>query len=129
MGDGGEAVCGDQHGASVARITETSQELSFGLGVHGAQTVVQDQDARVARKRARDAGALPLSSGEGDAALTYELVEAVGELCDLLGHAGGLDQALELFVLEVFVGAEEEVVSVRVREQEAVLRDIAQRTA
>ena len=65
------------------------EDLVFGLRVDAGESVVEDQDARVADEGAGDGGALLLSAGEGDAALADHRVVAFGEAFDVGGDVGG----------------------------------------
>jgi hypothetical protein len=61
---GGEAVGDDDDGATRGQQAEPVQPVLFGPRVHGAGRLVQEQDGRLAAKRARQRDALPFAAAE-----------------------------------------------------------------
>ncbi len=83
----------------------------------------------MARQRARDARALALATRERDAALADQLVDAIGKSRHFLGHAHAPHEVGRFCFIERAVRSEAQVVAVRFREEEAVLRNVADRAA
>ena len=69
-------------------------DLGVGGHVHGAGGVVKDQHARALEKRAGNAEALLLATGDVDAALAQVPVEPADAVQELVhaGHAAGLEE-------------------------------------
>jgi len=62
--DGREAVGDDECGAVVHQGVQRALNLAFGVGVQRGRGLVQDEDAGVLEKGARDGNALTLPAGE-----------------------------------------------------------------
>src|SRR5262245_27762473 len=54
----------DECGPATAELLEGSLNENFTLDVNGARGLVEDQDAGIAQKRARQCDALPLATGK-----------------------------------------------------------------
>ena len=91
---GGDAVADQERGARRHDALEAGQDLLLGVGVHGGQGVVQDQDAGVRGQGPRQRGALLLSAGERDAPLAHEGLVALGKVAHVLGQLGDLRRGL-----------------------------------
>ena len=93
----------------------------LGLGVHARRCVVEDQDARIRQKRARNRQALLLPAGQGDAALAHVRIVAIRQTQDELVR---LRRARRLFDLRWSGGgtAERNVLADRAREQNRILK-------
>ena len=73
---------------------ETGQDLPLGLGIDRRQRVVEDQDLRLRRQRARQRHPLPLATRKGETALADQRVVPVGEGGQVGRQAGRLRRAL-----------------------------------
>src|SRR5665213_1318359 len=118
----------DKRCAVLHEIAEAALDESLGLGIEGAGGLVEDEDAGVGENGARDGNALPLSSGELDAALADNGVvlvgEPLGELVDARDAAGLHEQG--------FAGmwtAEEDVLADGAVEEKRFLEDDAELSA
>lgn len=124
----GAAVGDEEGGAALHDVLEGLVDLVLDLGVHGGGGVVEDEQAGVGEDRPGERDALALAAGEGEAVFADRGVVALGEFGDetvRLGGAGGLH---DLFRGRVGT-AVGDVVADRVREQEGVLGDQADRGA
>ncbi len=95
--DRGEAVGDDEGRPSLHEVAEAVLNHGLGLGVEGAGSLIEDEDAGVGQDGAGDGDALALAAGELDAALADDgfvlLWEALGELV-YAGDTTGLHELL-----------------------------------
>ena len=75
-------------GAPAGELRQRRLDGVLALVVKGARGLVQNEDARVAQKHARDGDALLLAAGQPRAALAHERVVAVGQRADELVDVG-----------------------------------------
>ena len=121
MADGGEAVGNDDAGASLHELVEGLLHGHLAFGVEGAGGFVKDEDGRVFEHGAGYAEALALSTAEGDAAVAYVGVVALGQLGDEFVGVGYGGCTTHMF-RTVVSASEGYVVGHSVVEKDAVLR-------
>ena len=85
-----DAVRDDEARARLADAPQLLKDRLFGRGIDGRKRVVEHENARIDRERARDRDALLLAARERDAALADDRVEAVAEALDVRREARGL---------------------------------------
>src|SRR5262245_55619154 len=86
--DRAQAVRDHERGAALQEPAERGLDLALGLDVHTRGGLVQDQDARIVMKRAREREDLTFAHGQERAALADFLVEALRQP---RGHARAAD--------------------------------------
>jgi hypothetical protein len=91
------------------------------MRIDARQRIIEHQDLRITDKRAGDRGALLLSSGKSDAALTDHGVELLGKFFDLRRNTRRIGCRPNLRVGRI-LRSECDVFSNRVAEQERFLR-------
>ena len=120
---GRDAMGDDERGAPRGKRLEVRQDALLGLSIDRGQGVVQDQDARIAHKRAGQRGALLLAARERDAALADLRLVALGKLPHLVRQVGRFDCPLDTLVCRNLLRrAQGDVRAQRVREEERLLR-------
>ena len=117
-----QPVGDEQRGAAALHVMQRALNLVLGGAVDGAGGVVQDQDARVFQKGARQGDALPLAARQGDPALADDGVVAVLKRLDEVMGGGRARGRFEVAPAGAGAG-EGDVVGHRQREQEYVLFD------
>jgi len=86
---GGRDAVGDEDRSSSLHDTgESLENALLGVGIDGGQSVVKDENARIADDSPCDGRALFLATGEGDSAFSHHCVEAARELKDLCADVG-----------------------------------------
>ena len=123
---GREAVGDDQRRAPAVPLVQGLKDHRLGLGVDGAQGVVEDEDRRVLEDRPRQGHALALAAGERHAALAHQRVVALLELLDVVVDAGEHSGLLDLVVADGAAGPEADVVADGLGVQERFLHDDAE---
>src|SRR5947209_10912432 len=74
-----DAVGDQEHRPAFEDLPQVAQDQLLGLGVDGRETVVEQQEARLAQQRAGEGHPLLLAAGEGEPPLAHHGVEPVGE--------------------------------------------------
>ena len=119
-----DAVRDQDHGAAPHHLGKAVQNALLGQRVHARKRVVQNQNARVAQKRAGNGGALLLSAGKRDPALANHGLITVGEGFDIARQAGQLGGPPD-FVFGRVLHPESDVLRDRSAEQKRLLRNEA----
>ena len=109
---------------SLHRLAQADADPGLGARIDGGGRVVEDQDPRVDRERARDRQPLALAAREPDPALADHRVVAVRQLLDEFVRLREPRDPLDLGVVEVG-RAEGDVLPDGRGEQERILRDDA----
>src|SRR5207253_6588561 len=91
--------------------------------------VVEDQDPRILGDRTRDRSALLLAAGERHPTLADHRVVARREIVHVLVQLRNIAGPVELGIGELLVETEPDVLAQRHREQERLLRHVADRAA
>ena len=96
-----------------------------GLVVERAETVVEEEDARVGRKRTCDSEALPLTAGDVRASLSDGAFKAFGLLADELARLGNVGRTANPLVVGAFrpIG---DIARNRTTEQKRLLGNVAE---
>ena len=124
IANGAQAVGNDETGAAGQQFVQSNLNLALGARVHAGRRFIQDQDVRIAQRRAGDGQKLALPLAETAAALAQQSLIAIGQALDeLVGlHQPGRG---DHFVIAGFGFAVANVVHDRVTEEEGVLQDDA----
>src|ERR1700743_2062592 len=69
----------DEGGAALHEVAEAMLNHRFTLGVEGARSFVEDEDARIGENRSGDGKPMTLTAGDLDAALADDGLVAFGE--------------------------------------------------
>ena len=88
-GQGGDPVGDKDHCGRAEPLLDGGTDFGVGLGVHGGERVVKDENGSVSQQRPCNGGPLLLTAGEGHAPLAHKGVVPVGKALDGLGEAGG----------------------------------------
>ena len=110
--------------AALHNAAQAGEDALLRLRVDAGEGIVEDENARVADYGAGDSGALLLSAGKRDAALTDNRVVFVGEAFDVgieAGDFGGLADLVDVVIRE----AKGDVAADGFAEEIGVLRNIA----
>ena len=124
VADRGDAMRDEDGGAAAHDIAQMVQDLVFGMRIDAGESIVEDQDSRIADEGAGDCGALLLASGKGDAALTDHRLVAFGKALDVGGDVGGFGGVVDLLV-GGGVDSQGNVVTDAIAKQKRLLRDEA----
>ena len=84
--DGGNPVGNEDGGLPLAGGAEIAQDVPLGLGVHGGDGVVQNQDGGILHQRPGNGNPLLLAAGDGDAPLSQHGIISLLEFGDVLVH-------------------------------------------
>ena len=117
-----DAVADDERRAAGRHGAQVFEDGRLGVGVDGAERVVEDEHQRLARQRARQRGSLLLPTRQVDAAFPEHRVVPSGEIHDLIVQLGDLGGALS----RLSPGAERDVRLDAVGEEEGVLGNDAE---
>ena len=113
----------DDCGPPLHHRSQFAEDGFFGGGIHCAQGIIEEQDARTGDDGARDAHPLFLATTEGNAALPKQRVVTLGEADDIFMH---LRRSRRFLYALVHIGAgiqpEGDVVADAVAEEEYILR-------
>jgi len=117
MPDRLQAMGDDDHRAPLDDLEHVLLDEALALVVERARGLVEDEDRRVDRQRARDGDALALAAGEIDAALLDERVIAVAQAADELVGAGEARHGDDLRAAHAGIGERDVLVQGAVEQQ------------
>ena len=101
---GRNALGDDDRGHAFAQTLQASADGCVRLGIHGAQGVIEHQDAVVIQNRPGDGNALFLAAGQGHALLTDQCIVALFKLFNDIVHIGDLRRPLNRLAVGIAVG-------------------------
>ncbi len=105
---------------------QSREDLLFRVRIHGRERIVQDQDLRVDRQRARDGGTLLLPAGERDAALADHGVVSFRKIAEIRVEPRHLGRVFDARQLRVRASsAKPDVLRDGGAEEKGLLRDEA----
>ncbi len=126
--DGGQAVCDDEHRASLHQLIHSSLDDRFGAGVDRRGCLVEDHHGRVGVRRAGDRHHLPLSLREVRAVVGERGIVPLRQTGDEIVRADELRRLDALLVARVELTVAD-VIHHRAGKQVGVLQHDAQRAA
>lgn len=100
--DGRDALGDDDHGLAAQAGTKLMAKRGVGLVVERAETVVEEEDTRVGRKRTRDSEALPLAARDVRASLSDGTFKPFGLLADELACLSDVGRTANPLVVGAF---------------------------
>src|SRR5580693_2015774 len=80
---GRNPVGNENRGTALHNLAQMIENLVFRMGVDAGERVVQNQNARITNDGSRNCGALLLSTGQRNAALTHQRPILLGKTLDL----------------------------------------------
>src|SRR6266702_866362 len=121
IADRGNTMGDQQRGPLLHQFFESSEDALLGIGINARESVVEDQDSRVAHQSPGQSRSLLLASGKSDSSFPDQGGVSHGEAGDLGGYAGCFGGLKDSLIGTVF-RTESDVLPQRFAEKISVLR-------
>src|SRR6266571_7051581 len=121
IADRGNTMGDQQRGPLLHQFFESSEDALLGIGINARESIVEDQDSRVAHQSPGQSRSLLLAAGKCDSSFADQRGISPGEARNFRGYAGRFSSFVDVFIGTVF-HSESNVLAQWFAEEISVLR-------